>query len=184
VIPRPVHIHYLRPPDRLEVFHQTLVHEDASVLVTLARNVELREPVVVDGRVVLEPGSDAVWFTFPGVWHDIGRFHTRDGRFTGIYANVLTPPEIREGDEWHTTDLFLDVWLDPNGNVRVLDEDELERARAQGWVDRILATRARIEARELREWAEAGTWPPPIVSEWTRERALQVLAAAASDESR
>jgi predicted RNA-binding protein associated with RNAse of E/G family len=51
-------------------------------------------PTVVNGRAVLEPGAPVVWFTFPGRHHDIGRFHTADGAFTGCYANILTPVEL------------------------------------------------------------------------------------------
>ena len=66
-----------------------------------------------EAEVALERGSDAVWFTFPGLWHDIGRFHRSDGTFTGIYANILTPPLIQPDGVWHTTDLFLDLWQKP-----------------------------------------------------------------------
>ena len=51
-------------------------------------------PTVVNGRAVLEPGAPVVWFTFPGRHHDIGRFHTADGTFTGCYANILTPVQL------------------------------------------------------------------------------------------
>ncbi|HSG46956.1 MAG TPA: DUF402 domain-containing protein, partial [Longimicrobiales bacterium] len=108
-----VRIHYRRPPNRVQVFEQTLIHDGADVKVTLARDLPY-EPMRIEGEVVLEPGSDVVWFTFPGRWHDIGRFHRADGTFTGLYANLLTPP-VLDGTEWDTTDLFLDVWLTPDG---------------------------------------------------------------------
>lgn len=87
-----VDIHYRRLPDDERVFTQQLLLDRPDVKVTLARGVDFESPVIIDGEVALESGSDAVWFTFPGQWHDIGRFHRRDGTFTGIYANVLTPP--------------------------------------------------------------------------------------------
>ncbi len=160
------------------------------VKVTLARDVPFPSPVTIDGRTVLEPGADAVWFTFPGRWHDIGRFHRADGTFTGLYANILTPPSLDAGeggapsegsggggDEedpvvWHTTDLFLDLWLPPGGGVTVLDEDQLAEAEAEGWVSREQARAARNEARRLVREHGRGSWPPAVVEEWTRERAL------------
>jgi hypothetical protein len=194
--PRLVHIHYRRLPDRTEVHVQELVHESPEVKVTLARNLQIDAPLRVEGRVILETGSDAVWFTFPGAWHDIGRFHRADGTFTGIYANVLVPCVFEPGGIWRTTDLFLDLWLgaEPTSRgeaasepvelegeeafreeafrrPRVLDQAELDEAERKGWIERALADRARWEARELlRRW-ESGDWPPSIVGAWTRERA-------------
>ena len=80
-----VHIHYLRPPDREQVYTQYLISEEEGVKVTYAQDLELESPVRIAGAVVLETGSDAIWFTFPGVWHDIGIFHRADGSFTVVY---------------------------------------------------------------------------------------------------
>lgn len=168
-----IHIHYRRPPDRLEVHVQELVHDDGRVKVTFARDVAFDPPLVIGGRVVLERGSDAVWFTFPGAWHDIGRFHRADGTFTGIYANVITPCVFEPGGDWETTDLFLDVWIPADGGApRLLDEDELAAASRKGWVEAGLAGRARTEAQRLLEAWERGAWPPGPVERWTRERIL------------
>ena len=133
-------------------------------------------PMVIGGRTVLEAESPVVWFTFPGAHHDIGRFHSPEGDLTALYANVLTPVEI-EGDEWRTTDLFLDVLLEPGRGPVILDEDELEEALAEGWVDRAAAAGARAEAARLVAGALEGSWPPAVVSEWTLERARSAVAA-------
>ncbi len=169
-----IHIHYLRPPDRTQVFDQTLVLDHDDVKVTLAEGLGYDPPLRIDGRVALEKGSDVVWFTFPGRWHDIGRFHRADGTFTGLYANILTPP-ILNGDRWDTTDLYLDVWVRQDGSTLLLDEDELDEALRRGWIDADTAVRARDEARRLLDGACDGTWPPVIVDEWTLERCREVL---------
>ena len=166
-----VTIHYDRPPGRVERFQQEVMLDRDDVVVTLARDMAFDPPMRIGDTVVLEEGSSVVWFTFPGAWHDIGRFHRADGTFTGFYANVLTPVEMEEG-AWHTTDLFLDVWLPPDGPPRILDEDELDEAVGREMVEREVAERAREEARRLREAAEQGRWPPDVVREWTLERAL------------
>lgn len=167
---RSVTIHYDRPPGRVELFHQEVVLERDDVIVTLAREMAFDPPMRIDDEVVLEDGSSVVWFTFPGAWHDIGRFHRADGTFTGFYANVLTPVEM-EGDDWWTTDLFLDVWLPPDGAPVILDEAELDEALGRELVERDVAERARLEAEGLQAAAEAGSWPPAVVREWTLERA-------------
>jgi predicted RNA-binding protein associated with RNAse of E/G family len=165
-----VRILYRRPPDRLQVFEQALVHDGGDVVVTCLPAAELRKPVRAGGRVVLEPGAPVVWFTYRGeVWHDVGRFHRADGTFTGLYANVLTPVRM-DGAEWETTDLFLDVWMDADGSVEILDRDEFDAAVDAGWIDADTAARALAEAERLAAAARAGTWPPPHVHEWTLER--------------
>ena len=165
-----VELHYRRPPDRLHVHLQPLVHDAPDVKVTLMPAVELRQPMTVNGRVVSENGSAIVWFSFPGRWHDIGRFHLADGTFTGLYANTLTPVDFRPGHVWDATDLFLDVWLDERGAV-VLDEDELDEALAEGWLDERTAARARREVDDILLRVAEGRWPPAVVAEWTLERA-------------
>lgn len=140
--------------------------------------MELAEPMMRDGAVMLERGSLALWFTYPDTWHDIGLFHRADGVFTGLYANILTPPKM-DGSVWHTTDLCLDVWIPPGGSAVVLDEDEFEDAVAAGHMDARTAERARTEADRLVELARTGSWPPEIVAEWTLERALALLDGAA-----
>lgn len=145
---------------------------------TLLEATELAKPSVVEGVTILESGSSVVWFTFRDAWHDVGRFHDADGRFTGLYANVLTPVLGLDGSDWTTTDLFLDVWLGAEAaRAQVLDEDELEHALGQGWIDAPMAASARAEAARLLKAAAAGSWPPPVVGEWTLERARAAMIA-------
>jgi predicted RNA-binding protein associated with RNAse of E/G family len=173
-----VRIHYRRLPDRERIFDQrvVLVVRD-DVTVTLSEPLELPEPMLCGGRVMLEHGSLALWFTYPGEWHDIGIFHRADGAVTGLYANILTPPEM-DGDVWHTTDLFLDLWWPEGGEVQLLDEDELAQALESGDIDPETARKAQVEADRLMGLAQEGAWPPPVVREWTLERASEALQSS------
>lgn len=173
-----VRIDYTRPPDRVQVFEQQLVYATDACIVTLLEHTPLGRTMLVDGEVALEDGAPVVWFTFPGVWHDIGRFHTADGRFTGCYANVLTPVEQLSPLHWRTTDLYLDVWLPQNGEARLLDEDELADAEHRQVVSSDLADTARAHAAQLLQGAHSGVWPPSIVHAWTLERARQEVHRA------
>lgn len=176
MIGRRVQIHYRRLPDNVRIFDQRVVDERPDVIITLSQPLELAEPLVSGRRVMLEQGSLALWFTFPDEWHDIGLFHLADRTYTGLYANILTPPDI-EGSVWRTTDLFLDLWWPRGGKVELLDEDELAHALKTGVVDERIAWYARTEADRLLALADEGAWPPPVVSEWTLDRALAALAA-------
>jgi len=177
--PPTVHIHYRRPPDREDVFVQHLVLDGPEVKVTVQPATPIDGPVTVEGRTVLEPGSPVVWFTFPGAWHDIGLFHTADGRYTGLYANVITPCRLHSVGsgpplKWETTDLFLDVWMDGEGSARILDEPDFEAAVARGWVAPSTGARALREAQRLERDA-GSSWPPEVVREWTLERARALI---------
>lgn len=169
-----VSIHYRRPPDDVRIYDQAIVVDRDDVVVTLSEPLDLDEPMSRDGRIMLERDALAVWFTFPGAWHDIGRFHRADGTFTGVYANVITPVRMNEAI-WHTTDLYLDVWRPAGGRVELLDEDELARAIERGHVDERTAARARAEAETVLALGERGEWPPSVVKEWTLERCLERL---------
>lgn len=172
-----IKIHYRRPPDRIQVFEQHVLERRPDCVVTFLERSPLGAPMILHGRIVLEDESPVVWFTFPGAWHDIGRFHRADGTFTGIYANILTPVRDIASSHWDTTDLFLDVWAE-DGRIEVLDADELEAAVAEHWVDQATARRARDEATDLVQRAQRGTWPPAIVHEWTLDRARKAVAIA------
>jgi predicted RNA-binding protein associated with RNAse of E/G family len=170
-----VTIRYRRLPDRERIFQQLLVRESREVTVTLLAAAPIDQPVVAGGVEVLEPGAPVVWFTYPGLWYDIGRFHLRDGTFTGLYANILTPVNMT-GNQWDTTDLLLDVWKGGNGAVELLDEDEFEAAIRAGWMDGETAWRARSTAAALIRAARAGEWPPPHVHHWDLVQARSTLA--------
>lgn len=165
-----IQIHYRRLPDREQVFEQMVLEQTAHCVVTFLESAPVPKPVRVDGRTILEPGSPVVWFTYPGRWYDIGRFHRADGTFTGTYANILTPVQMN-GARWDTTDLCLDVWLGSDGAARILDQDEFAEAVEHGWIDQPTAHKARTQADALAAAARAGTWPPHAVSAWTLERA-------------
>lgn len=170
-----VHIHYRRPPDREEIFSQRLLLDTPEVKITLAQSVPFDPPIRILDQVALEKGSDAVWFTFPGRWHDIGRFHRADGTFTGIYANILTPPVLHEDGRWDTTDLFLDLWVCPQGKLTVLDEDQFREALEEGVITPQEGDRALREVEWIRARFGVGAWPPPVVAEWTLEKARKTL---------
>jgi len=151
-----------------------MVREAPGFKITLAESLDFDPPLVIEGAPALETGSSVVWFTYPGAWHDIGLFHLADGRFTGIYANILTPCIFDSRWDWQTTDLYLDLWIPAGGDPRdpiVLDLEEWDAARGRGDLTPEQATRARDEADRLLALARTGAWPPPEVFDWTLARA-------------
>lgn len=182
----PLEIHYRRLPDRIQVYRQELLLDAPDVKISYQPSTPLERPLVVAGRVILEPGSPVVWCTFPDRWHDIGRFHRANGEFTGWYANVLTPVQLHSDGElplrWSTMDLCLDVWQAADGTVEVLDREEFDQALSEGWIDAMVGRRAEREAARLAAAARRGLWPPTVAQEWTLERARQASSSTIQAE--
>lgn len=170
-----VEIHYRRLPDRLDVFEQIVVERTEEYVVTFLLASPARPPALAAGQVMLETGSPLIWFTYPDLWYDIGTFHRADGTLTGYYANLLTPVVMTD-HRWETTDLCLDVWVPADRSDPILlDEDDLEEAVREGWMDEATEWRTRRLAEELLREARAGRWPPQHVEEWTLERVRRRL---------
>jgi len=170
-----IRLHYHRPPDRTDLFIQELLYEDEEVVVTYLASTPMKRPLIVGEEVALEAGAPAIWFTFPGLMHDIGRFHTADGTYTGLYSNIIEPVTFHSRLEWSTTDLFLDVWVGRDGEPRILDRDELDQALASGCITDETGAAALAEAQRLLDRHHAGTWPPAIVNEWPLPRVRKTL---------
>lgn len=121
-------------------------------------------PLSASGRLILEPGAPIWWFVFPGAWHDVGRLHLADGRFTGWYTNLCTPIDAI-GTDWSATDLFLDHWLPVEGEPEWLDTDEFEAAAIQGTIGEAEVRQARREQVRIQSLVDRGAWPPPATRE-------------------
>ncbi|MHB8626086.1 MAG: DUF402 domain-containing protein [Aggregatilineales bacterium] len=89
---------------------------------------------------------------FSDQWYNIWEVHdVADDHLKGWYCNVGRPAIIAANDVYYD-DLALDVWVDPLGNILVLDEDEFAaldldtetRAHALATID---AVQALVEAR-------------------------------------
>ncbi|NIN71553.1 MAG: DUF402 domain-containing protein [Gemmatimonadetes bacterium] len=171
-----VEIHYHRPPDRLDVFVQDLVVDRPDYKVTLHDPATVAATLKVGDDVIYEPGAAIVWFVFPEAWHDIGRFHLKDGSFTGWYVNLIAPAQL-EGPAWEMFDLCLDLWIAADGCLQVLDQDEFDEAVDRNWIDPVTAERARSELSRIVAEVRAGEWPPAVVREYDLMRVRKLRAA-------
>ena len=116
---------------------------------------EMRDPRLVR-QAWLE--NDILVLMPPGAAHSIWWFFTK-GEFVGWYVNLETPA-TRHPDGVDTTDLVLDVWVEPDRQWQWKDEDELAaRTGRPLYFDQAEATEIRAEGRRLIDLAEAGTYP-------------------------
>ncbi len=162
---------FIRPPDR-RISLRTLLLEATDELIAVAHESSASKPVEYLGERVLDAGYWAVWFLFKNQPFDVGRFYRPDGTFTGYYADVLEPVRW-ERDNPATLepiiDLFLDLWIAPDGSHLVLDEDEFQEAIDLGNLTTAQIEHARTVLQELIEATERGTFPPAMVQDFRLE---------------
>ncbi|MEX2314619.1 MAG: DUF402 domain-containing protein [Thermomicrobiales bacterium] len=84
-------------------------------------------PTVDIGHFCFEPGDRLDEFFSLDRWHNLFAVFRPTGELVGWYCNV-TYPTIVDGDELRWHDLWVDVIVRPDGQVVVLDEDELEES--------------------------------------------------------
>lgn len=78
------------------------------------------------GYAVLEPGDRFVEYFFTDRWFAIYEIHRQgDGGLKGWYCDIAYPARI-SSEEIETRDLALDLFVTPQGQMVVLDEEEFE----------------------------------------------------------
>ena len=75
------------------------------------------------GYTCFEPGDRFTEYYYSDRWFNIFAIVGTDGKRKGWYCNI-TEPAIIYNDRIEQIDLFLDVWVDPDGVPLILDEDE------------------------------------------------------------
>ena len=151
---------YKRPPNRVNHFQQELLYLDDEVIVTSQR-VNPSSPIVQNGETVLTDNFAAVWFVFTGLWYDVGKVYNLDDEWTGYYCDVMKP--VRRSvdvngklNRFEITDLFLDLWINPDGTYEIQDEDEFEVAVQNGAIDAELERKALEVLKSLITEVESG----------------------------
>ena len=133
---------YKRPPNRVNHFQQQLLYLDDDVIVTSQR-VKPSTPIVQNSETVLADNFAAVWFVFTGLWYDVGKVYNLNNEWTGYYCDIMKPVKrstnaAGELECFEITDLFLDLWINPDGSYEIQDEDEFEEAVQSGAIDTTL----------------------------------------------
>ena len=152
---------YKRLPDRVNYFQQELLYEDSEVIVTSQR-IKPSSPIVLNGETVLADNFTAVWFVFTGLWYDIGKIYNLDNEWTGYYCDIMMPVK-RSSDQFEIVDLFLDLWVSPDGSYEIQDEDEFETALEEGVITPELAEKAQNALNDLIDAVTSGRFPPEFV---------------------
>ncbi|HZY42291.1 MAG TPA: DUF402 domain-containing protein [Anaerolineae bacterium] len=98
------------------------------------------------GYAVFEQNDRFVEHFFADRWYNIFEVHAvQDDRLKGWYCNIVKPA-VFSADDIAQVDLALDVWIDPDGSYRVLDQAEFDalpldadtRSQAMGALQELL----------------------------------------------
>lgn len=99
------------------------------------------------GYTCFEPGDRFLEYYSAKHWFNIFDIASPDGTRKGWYCNIAEPARISD-NQIEQIDLFLDVWVNPQGETLILDEDEFaadttmsqaQRAGAQQGLQDLLA---------------------------------------------
>ncbi len=157
---RTITLTYKRPPNRVNRFQQQLLYVDNDVIVTSQR-VKPSSPIVQNNKTVLGDNFAVVWFVFTGLWHDVGKVYNLDNEWTGYYCDIMKPVKRYVNatgnlDCFEITDLFLDLWINPDSTYEIQDEDEFAGAVRGGVIDCELEKKVWKAMKTLIAEVEAG----------------------------
>lgn len=95
-----------------------------------------------------QPGDRAVTEAKIGGWHYTTRYFSKNGEYKGAHVNFHTPLELYP--RWiRYVDLEVDICALPDGAVKVVDEDELKKAVAEGFISENLAGIVKAKVLEV-----------------------------------
>jgi predicted RNA-binding protein associated with RNAse of E/G family len=166
-----LHLHYVRLPNHVLDLYDELIYKSERIVVGRAV-IASAHSVEFEGEVVLKAGFEIAYFELVGKWFTIGKIRNLQGKHTGYYCDINTPPKLLADGGVELTDLFLDLWVSPDLRYKVLDEEELETAYRKSWVTKQLYERAKKELKKLIEIVEDGQFPPKSVKRLEKKLSL------------
>jgi predicted RNA-binding protein associated with RNAse of E/G family len=160
-----VHIKYIRPGKETNYFEEDLVAQDDTRLRTfkslppdiverLSRALQTQN-LIAHNQQVLTIGK-TYFFTEP---FNLLEFRDTNGDLLGYYSDIGEPLVRLGPDTYQMIDLFLDIWLFPNGRLLELDWDEFEDAIEHQVITPAQANLAREAIKRLVLEVGQGTYP-------------------------
>ena len=126
-------------------FQCALLHHGGSRMVISYRSGRAYR----QGDVRLPAGTLTLAYYEEGLPYVLWKMIGPDGDLAGHYVHLCD--RVRIGaDRVEYDDQLLDLWFFPDGDCRVLDEDELRQACDAGLIDRGTADRVRATASDVR----------------------------------
>jgi hypothetical protein len=159
-----VTLHYTRPGKGLTVYTEGLVSDDGQRLHTytvlpdeIRRDLSqaLRRDHLITPTQTIAAIRKRYFYNEP---FNLLEFWDTEERLAGYYSD-LTDLLVKRDDVYYLTDLFLDLWLTPEGTLHELDWDEFDEAVDQGVLTPEQATLARQTMARLVSEVASGRYP-------------------------
>jgi predicted RNA-binding protein associated with RNAse of E/G family len=160
-----VRIGYIRPGKEVTYNEEEFLAQDESCLRTFKTlpeeisvhlsNALLSQNLIVPGQRV---GTIAKLYFFNEPFNLL-KFRAANGDLLGHYSDIGEPLIQLSPNEFQMTDLFLDLWLFPDGCPLELDWDEFKAAIGQNLITTEQAELARGTMQRLVEEIAGGIYP-------------------------
>lgn len=129
---------------KLNPQRETKIQYQGEVVEHLSDGVIIRaywsQPIKKLGYASFEQGDRFIEYYYTDRWYNIFDIANAQGVRKGWYCNIAEPAILFE-DRIEQIDLFLDVWVSPEGETLILDEAEFT-------ADTTLSTQQRTGARQ------------------------------------
>jgi len=123
-------------------YEGTVLERTLDMIVLEAR---FQRPTMDLGYATFEHHDRFIEHFFSDRWYNIFEIHSvHDDHLKGWYCNIVQPAEFSR-DTIEQVDLALDVWINPDGSYRVLDQAEFDALE----IDRATRQRAQQAVGEL-----------------------------------
>jgi len=150
-----VHVKYIRPGKDVVILEEEYYDHDETCIRTIRSEALVRQQMIQSGQSV-GTISEVYFFNEP---FNVLEFRELDGTLLGYYSDIAEPTIQVSPAEFQMTDLFLDIWLFPDGRLLELDWDEFEEAVQKQVITPAQADLAQAAMKRLVDEATKGIYP-------------------------
>lgn len=160
-----VHMEYIRPGKETTYYEEDFVSQNEVCLRTFKTlppeiserlSRALQEQKLIAAHQQVGSIAKTYFFTEP---FNLLEFRDLDGNLLGHYSDIGMPAAQLTADTYQMTDLYLDIWLFPDGRLLELDWDEFEEALQKGILSAEQAELAKTAMKRIVHEVEQGVYP-------------------------
>lgn len=165
-----VRIEYIRPGKDVTYYEEEFFAQDETCLrtfKTLPEEISINLSHALLTQNLIQPGQRVGTISKLYFFHEpfnLLEFRATDGSLLGHYSDIGEPVIQLSPTDFQMTDLFLDLWLFPDGRLLELDWDEFEEAIEQKVITTAQADLARKIMRRLVGEIERGIYPSRYIT--------------------
>jgi len=117
---------------------------------------------------IADVGYRWIQFYLKDEWYSVIAIVDDKLNFVQFYVDLVMPYDVEEGIVV-TRDLYLDYFIDWEGNYIELDVDEYQEAMLTGALPQELAHRAMEVFKDIAKGIQEGSFPSPFIKNWVQE---------------